>query len=396
MARKGRFSVKKVRLKANGYEYISFKVEGKLNNRRYRRHFPTREEAEGHCQQVEIEALNSEDRVRMAMTHLKPAQLRDAEAALQILGDRTTLTAAADWHRRTYRDSLTEESVDDVSAVFLADREESDVSKGTLSDYRSSLKHFGEFIQGRALPGISTGDVEEFLKSRGLSGKSWNNTRSDLNAFFNWCAKAPRGWITHNPVEDVKSFKVTRGLPEILSAEKVERLFEFVEGFSGFEKHPAKPGCLVNYFALAVFAGIRPGVNDGELRRLAQVSDISRFINFTTNTIRLEPEITKTKDVRQVKIQPNLAEWLRAYPLNKYPIFPKNAIDMIREVRRENSLAHNVLRHTFISMHVGKFRSMGDTALQAGNSESMIKKHYYNSVTEEEAARFWEIRPRRV
>jgi hypothetical protein len=34
------------------------------------------------------------------------------------------------------------------------------------------------------------------------------------------------------------------------------------------------------------------------------------------------------------------------------------------------------MRHTFISMHVAKFRSLGEAALQAGNSEAIIKKHY--------------------
>jgi hypothetical protein len=52
-----------------------------------------------------------------------------------------------------------------------------------------------------------------------------------------------------------------------------------------------------------------------------------------------------------------------------------------------------VLRHTFISMHVAKFRSMGDTALQAGNSEAIIKKHYLNLVSPEEADAFWQIVP---
>ena len=44
-------------------------------------------------------------------------------------------------------------------------------------------------------------------------------------------------------------------------------------------------------------------------------------------------------------------------------------------------------------MHVAKFRSMGDTALQAGNSEAIIKKHYLNLVSPEEADAFWKIMP---
>jgi hypothetical protein len=59
------------------------------------------------------------------------------------------------------------------------------------------------------------------------------------------------------------------------------------------------------------------------------------------------------------------------------------------EVRRRFSVGHDALRHTFVSMHVAKFRSMGDTPLQAGNSEAIIKKHYLSLVTPEEADAFW-------
>ena len=63
------------------------------------------------------------------------------------------------------------------------------------------------------------------------------------------------------------------------------------------------------------------------------------------------------------------------------------------EVRKKFSLGLDVLRHVYISMHVAKFRSMGDTALQAGNSEAIIKKHYLNLMTPEEADAFWKIVP---
>jgi len=51
------------------------------------------------------------------------------------------------------------------------------------------------------------------------------------------------------------------------------------------------------------------------------------------------------------------------------------------------------MRHTFISMHVAKYRSMGEAALQAGNSESIIRKHYLDLKTAAEAERFFGIRP---
>ena len=46
-------------------------------------------------------------------------------------------------------------------------------------------------------------------------------------------------------------------------------------------------------------------------------------------------------------------------------------------------------------MFVGKFRSMGEAALQAGNSESIIRRHYLDLKTPAEAKQFFSIRPRR-
>ncbi len=92
-------------------------------------------------------------------------------------------------------------------------------------------------------------------------------------------------------------------------------------------------------------------------------------------------------------IQPCLRAWLTRYPIARFPIIPPNASNLLVQVRRRFAIGHDALRHEFVSMHVAKFRSMGDTALQAGNSEAIIKKHYLNLVSPEEANVFWQIMP---
>jgi hypothetical protein len=94
-----------------------------------------------------------------------------------------------------------------------------------------------------------------------------------------------------------------------------------------------------------------------------------------------------------VTIQPNLAAWLRAYPLDRFPIVPVNLEFTRRVVAKKLGLTHDVLRHTFISMFVAKFRSLGEAALQAGNSETIIRKHYLNLKSTAEADQFWGILP---
>jgi hypothetical protein len=121
-------------------------------------------------------------------------------------------------------------------------------------------------------------------------------------------------------------------------------------------------------------------------------------VRLETAAITIEPWVSKVNMRRLVIIQPNLAAWLRAYPLENYPIIPpkdkmKNVAGKITSLRQKFGLGHDVLRHTFISMHVAKFRSMGDAALQAGNSESIIRRHYLNVTTPQEAESFFKIMP---
>ena len=47
-------------------------------------------------------------------------------------------------------------------------------------------------------------------------------------------------------------------------------------------------------------------------------------------------------------------------------------------------------------MFVAKFRSIGEASIQAGNSESIIRKHYLDLKTTEQADEFFGILPKRV
>ena len=70
-----------------------------------------------------------------------------------------------------------------------------------------------------------------------------------------------------------------------------------------------------------------------------------------------------------------------------------NAHRIIGDVRKRMNPGHDVLRHTFIFMLVGAHKSVDAAALQAGNSEAVIRKHYLDLRTEEEARAFWGIGP---
>jgi len=155
----------------------------------------------------------------------------------------------------------------------------------------------------------------------------------------------------------------------------------FVEGFKG--------GRLVPFFALCLFAGIRPCVRTGEVLRMKP-----EHIDLATGVVRVEPDVSKVKELRRVAIQPNLAAWLTAYPPEKFPIIASNMQKYRAKIAKQFGLSHDVMRHTFISMHVAKFRSIGEASLQAGNSEAIIKKHYLDLKSTPEAEQFFGILPK--
>jgi hypothetical protein len=74
------------------------------------------------------------------------------------------------------------------------------------------------------------------------------------------------------------------------------------------------PGFLAPYFALTLFAGLRPSVPDGEACKLGLNPDPYRYIDQAMGVIRITPEVAKTNSVRRATIQSNLAEWPIRYP----------------------------------------------------------------------------------
>ena len=165
------------------------------------------------------------------------------------------------------------------------------------------------------------------------------------------------------------------------TAAQARALMEEMERFEG--------GRWVPYFAICLFAGIRPGVPDGEIAKLRPEA-----VNLQTGVINISADVSKVREPRKVTIQPNLAAWLRAYPIDKSPIVVASFYNRRARFVEKFGLTHDITRHTYISMFVAKFRSIGEAALQSGNSESIIRSHYLDLKTAAEAEEFFSILPR--
>ena len=426
-----RLQIREVEATERGRRVRFFRVEGYLQDgTRYRKRFKTLAEASGDLAVQRVQLTNSSTAIHTVNTPLDLSQVRDAEAALTRLNGRYSLAEAVDYFLRHYAEPDEAKPLPDALSAFLDAREKAGVRARSILQLKSTLKAFIAWHTVESLPPafapdlrmiratlpesqagspaaivkalhlaldsfpipavhqVTTEDLRRFLLSlrakdgsSAASKKTWNNVRADLHAFFAWTSAPARRWIRQNPVSAIDKHKPGRGLPSALTLDDAQALMEHVATFEG--------GAMVPFFALALFTGLRTGPG-GELHKIAAHPDRERLVDLDRGVVHVQPEISKTGQYRQVMIRPNLKAWLKAFP---GPILPKNHDRMAKEIRAKFQLPHDVLRHTFFSMHVAAFKSVGEAAIEGGNTEGIVKRHYLNLTGYKDGKAFWEIQP---
>jgi integrase len=367
---------------------ISWRVDGRLHGVRFRKNFKTREEAAAERAALELEALQSASGIRSATTFLTDTQLREAEDAFRrIEGRAGSLLAYLESGLANFRGQDQQIPLADAAAEYYATKkaahERTLLSMRQLRSIENELNALKAYFPKVFVAGLTAAGLVPYLERGKPSLKTYNNRRGLLSTFFKFAFQ--KDWIDQNPVEKTPHHRINhrRGSAVTITAELAGRLMDYVENYEGAR--------MVPYFSICLFAGVRPCVRFGEISKLQPQS-----VNLETGVIHIEPEVSKVRTKRLVTIQPNLLAWLRKYPLERFPIIPTNGMNMHRKICAKFGLSHDVLRHTFISMFVAKFRSMGEAALQAGNSESIIRKHYLDLKSKEEAEQFFCILPDRA
>ncbi len=366
---------------------ISCRVAGLLHGVRIRKNFKTKEDAAAEKAALEIAELQATAGMRAATTFLSEVQLREAEDAFRRLESKPrSLLFYLEYAFANYRTPEREKPLAEAVKAYLAKKSE-EYTRTLLSARQLGAITYELGVLERHFPSgpisqFTPQNLELYLNRGNPSLKTYNNRRGLISTFFKFALQ--NDWLVANPVEKTPHHRINhrRGSAVTITAERAAELMHFLETFAD--------GKLVPSFALSLFAGIRPCVRFGEITKLKSDS-----VKLDTGVIRIEPDVSKVRMPRIVTIQPNLAVWLRAYPLDKFAIVPPNTMNLRQVVCKKFGLTHDVLRHTFISMFVGKFRSMGEAALQAGNSESIIRKHYLDLKSTAEAEQFFSILPKR-
>jgi hypothetical protein len=366
----------------------SWRVAGWLHGVRIRKNFKTKEEAAAEKAALELNALQAASGLRATATSLSNEQIREAEAVFRRLEGRTqSLGFYVDFALTNYRDPVRDISVADATKDYVALREtdfnQGNLSKRQFTSYRCELRALEIWFRGKTVAELTAQALTDFFKRGNASKKSYNNRRGLISAFLKHGLL--KDWVGENVITKVPYFRGVghrRGSAVTLNEKQCADIMTWAEENQG--------GALVPFIALCLFAGIRPDLYEGEISKLE-----AKDVRLDTGVILIEPHVSKVRMKRSVTIQPNLAAWFRAYPLEEFPIMPYAFRRLRLKFRKQFGLSHDILRHTFISMFVGKFRSLGEAALQAGNSESIIRKHYLDLKSTAEAEQFFSILPKR-
>ena len=278
-------------------------------------------------------------------------------------------------HLQTEKQSVpVKQAVDEL----IADRQSRDFSKLYCGDLKYRLGRFAQAFAGRSVASIKRDEIRKWLESLGVGPGTRNTFLRDVRTLFAFCSEE-KNYRADNPAKGKGlSAKKTPKEIDILAVEEARKLIAH-----------CSPDMLP-YWTVGLFAGLRPS----EIRALQWSA-----IDFKHKEIVVRSR--KTGRARHVKAQPNLVKWLWPYrKLNGAVVAPVNFRKRSGADKAAAGLSErwtpDVMRHSFASYWMAKFKNLHALAEEMGNSPKVVIDHYKEGVPERDAKAFWKIEPPKV
>jgi integrase len=344
------------------------------------------------------EALFVAQRIQSGMQHvtdLKPHErdsFKAAEALLEKLGiplytavedyvrARTlagseSLTVMATEYGKMFGNIVRRATVPEVVAELLRIREQDGASTKYLGQLRTTLNRFAAKFPGPILE-VTGPDVDAWLRSLDIVATTRNSMLRCIKVLFSF-AKAQNYLPDEKTtaVESIPQVRVKLDDVTIFTPEEMAKLL-----------HHAPPH-IVPILAIGAFAGIRMA----ELNRLDwKAVDLERRI------IEIRAGQAKTASRRVIPISDNFASWLTPLERKGKIVRSQELHTHVPALARALNMEwpRNVLRDSFISYRIAIVQSADQVALEAGNSASIIFKHYRELTTPEVAEKWFAILPK--
>ena len=228
------------------------------------------------------------------------------------------------------------------------------------------------------MPEYSLEDIEpehltDFLESRHISGRTWNNYRRDFHVAFGWAVAG--GYLLTNPAALVPEAAEDPINAQVLLPAEFSKLLQSAE-------KGLRP-----VLALQGLAGLRR----------AEVEQIDwDEINFESG--RIVAKKTKSDKWRYIHLRPNLQAWLEQVPTERLgrvcKVRYREALDRARANAKILQWPHNCLRHSFSSYHLVAEENEARLQMELGHSTPrLLIEHYRAIVTPANAQAWWTLVP---
>jgi integrase len=266
------------------------------------------------------------------------------------------------------------ESLTVADAIVM--RNESAAKRGLSErhkrDLRLRLKKFGETFGSRQIASITTAEIDSWLHKLGVGPVAWMNYARSINSIF--AAASKRVTLPRNPVKQLEKPKVPTKAPAILTPSQCRILLS------------SAPPEIIPILVLQAFCGVR-------LAEAQRIKWENVVMDGKNPYVELPSTVTKTNRRRNPPIPKNALAWLR--PLRG---LPKTSIEVTHDKYHSALQAAaaaakvkwkpNILRHSFGTYRLGVAKSAAQVAEEMGNSPTVVRSHYQN-ITSPENARAW-------
>lgn len=356
-----------------GIAYYAIFVPAYLTPDKKAKRMYFRTKAEADRKRAELIAAT---RTESKETVLTDSQLVDARRALERLseaGVSISLDRAIELALPILKATGRHVSVNAMIAQFYEAKLQSWRTK-TASGFRvvsrMFCERFGSLSVVEVTPKLLNSWLAEFEKPAYAAGLV-----RTIRPAFSWAMR--QGMLPESPFSKLEPIRVpAKAEIDVFTPEEARRLLKL-----------APDECKVPY-AILLFAGVRPV----ELTRLT-------WGNIRDGFIHLTPDITKTAQVRNVEIEPNLAAWLaiagKHAPTEK--VCPTNWKRKNQDTRREAGISYrqDTARHSYATYHLAKYRDRAALEENMGHTagSAMLMRHYRAAATPAQADEYWAILP---
>lgn len=251
------------------------------------------------------------------------------------------------------------------------------LSERHLYSLENRLSRFAAQHVQRSLASFTLRDVEQWLHALPVSAQTANHYKAALHSLFGYGVKL--GACVANPVSGIDSRKVVRSAPSILTPAQLSALLTAC----------SEDGEMLAYVAVGAFAGLR----SAEIMRLRwqEVKVLRGFITVGAQN-------AKTSQRRLVPVCAALRQWLAPVAKTAGLLAPTmNFRRRFHAARQAAGLLENwegnELRHSYASYRLAETQNAAQTALELGNSPSILQAHYKELTTPEDAAAWFAVKP---